>query len=80
MKAIVVMNGQFYSGENARDNKLNFSPERSKAVVVDERRLRDITKSVFNWSLDGTIDLRRFEVLEVNGGAKDAKVWESILL
>ena len=47
-----------------------------EAVVVDERRLRDITKSVFNWSLDGTIDLRRFEVLEVNGGAKDAKVRE----
>jgi len=67
MKAIVVMNGQFYAGENARDNKLNFSPDRKKAVIVDDRRLRQITKSVFNWSLDGTIELRRFEVLEVGG-------------
>lgn len=68
MKAIVVMNGQFYAGQN--DNKLNFSPDRKEAVIVDDRRLRDITKAVFNWGLDGAVDLRRFEVLEVGGGER----------
>lgn len=67
MKAIVVMNGQFYSGENAQENKLNFSPDRSKAVVVDERRLRFITRSVLGWFMAGEIELKRLEILEIGG-------------
>ena len=74
MKAIVVMNGQFYAGETVgEDHKLNFSPNRSKAVVVDERRLRYLTQVVFNWSMSGEIVLKRFEILEAGGG-KNAKV------
>jgi len=68
MKAIVVMNGQFYCGENAEKNTLDFTPDRSKAVVVDERRRRFITQCVLRWSMEGTIQLERFEILKVNGG------------
>ena len=65
------MNGQFYSGENTQENKLNFSPERSKAVIVDERRLRYITQTVLNWSMWGTIELKRLEILRIGGGKVD---------
>lgn len=67
MKAIVVMNGQFYTGENTEENKLNFSPERSKAVVVDERRLRYITQTVLRWFMGGEIELKRLEILRIGG-------------
>jgi len=68
MNAIVVMNGQFYSGENVQDNKLNFSPDRSKAVLVDERRLRFITQSVLRWFMNGEIELKRLEIIRIGGG------------
>jgi len=71
MKAIIVMNGQFYSGENAEDNTLNFSPDRSNAVAVDERRVRYITQTVLNWSMWGTIELQRLEILRISGGKAD---------
>ncbi len=71
MKAIIVMNGQFYSGENDQDNTLNFSPDRTKAVEVDERRLRYITQTVLNWSMWGTIELKRLEILKISGGKAD---------
>lgn len=79
MKAIVVMNGQFYAGENAQENTLTFSPDRSKAVIVDERRLRFIVQSVLRWNMSGEIELRRLEILKagekhVRIGGKDAKV------
>ena len=74
MKAIVVMNGEFYAGENVEDNKLNFSPDRKKAVMVDDIRLRFITQSVLNWSINGTIKLKRFEILEIGGGKKDVQM------
>lgn len=73
MKAIVVMNGQFYSGEDTQENKLNFSPDRSKAVVVDERRLRFITRSVLGWFMAGEIQLKRLEILEI-GGEKNVQM------
>ena len=69
MKAIVVMNGQFYSGESVgEDHKLNFSPDRSKAVVVDQRRLRYIVNSILRWFMADNIKLQRLEILEVTGG------------
>ena len=63
MESIVVMNGQFYAGENA--NKLNFSTNRKQAVIVDERRLRYITQSVLRWSMNREIELKRFEIFKV---------------
>lgn len=69
MKAIVVMNGQFYAGENTQDNTLVFSPERSKAVAVDDRRLRYITQTVLRWSMDRVIELKRLEILRIGGKA-----------
>jgi len=65
MKAIVVLNGQFYSGENTEENKLTFTPERSEAVIIDERRLRFIIKTITNWFMDGEIVLKRLEVLDI---------------
>jgi len=70
MKAIVVMNGQFYAGENTQDNTLVFNPDRSKAVEVDERRLRYITQTVLRWSMDKVIELQRLEILKIGGGKK----------
>lgn len=71
MKAIIVMNGQFYTGENTEDNTLNFSPDKSKAVIVDERRLRYITQTVLRWFMGGEIVLNRFEILRIGGGKTD---------
>lgn len=70
MKARVVLNGQYYTGENVQENKLIFSPNRSEAVVVDERRLRFITQSILRWFMDGEIVLQRLEILKA-GGEKD---------
>lgn len=67
MKAIVVMNGQFYSGENAEENTLTFSQNRSEAVVVDERRVRFIIQSILRWNMSGEISLRRLEILKAGG-------------
>ena len=73
-KAIIVMNGQFYCGETVgEDHKLNFSPERSKAVEVDQRRLRYIVNSILRWFMADNIKLQRLEILEA-GGNKNAKV------
>jgi len=74
MKSIVVMNGQFYSGENVQDNKLNFSRDKNQAVEVDERRLRYITRSIFGWFMSGEIKLNRLEIIEIDGGKKDVQV------
>jgi len=71
MKALVVMNGEFYAGENTRENKLIFIPDRSKAVVVDERRLRFIIQSIHRWFMTGEIKLKRLEILEIGGGKTD---------
>ncbi|MCO1599770.1 hypothetical protein [Desulfosporosinus nitroreducens] len=65
MKAIVVLNGQFYSGENTEENKLTFSSKRSDAVIIDERRLRFIIKTITNWFMDEEIVLKRLEVLDI---------------
>lgn len=68
MKAIVVMNGEFYAGEDADyPNKLMFTPNRKKAVVVDERRLRYITQNVLRWFMGGEIVLNRLEILRIGG-------------
>lgn len=65
MKAIVVLNGEFYSGENTEENTLIFSPHRKQAVVVDDRRLRYIMQTVVGWSVNGVKELKRLEVLKV---------------
>lgn len=70
-KAIIVMNGQFYAGEDTQNNTLVFTPDRSKAVIVDERRLRYITNTVFRWFMAGVIELKRFEILRIGGGKTD---------
>jgi len=74
MKAIVVLNGQFYSGENAEDNMLMFDNDRKNAIVVDERRVRFIAQSILRWFMGGTIELKRLEILEVGGKEKCANV------
>ena len=74
MKAIVVMNGEFYCGENIEKNELNFTPDRSKAVAVDERRLRYITQAVLRWFMSGVIELKRLEILRIGGDKKCANV------
>lgn len=64
MKAIVVLNGQYYCGENKEDNKLVFLPERAKAVAIDEKRLRFIVQSIYHWFRSGDIQLQRLEILK----------------
>ena len=64
MKAIVVMNGQFYSGEDTKENKLNFCQERANAVAVDERRVRFIVRTILGWFMSGEIKLQRLEILK----------------
>lgn len=69
MKAFVVMNGEYYCGENVEENKLNFSPDRSKAVVVDERRVSFIVQSILRWFLSGEIQMQRLEILRAQRGS-----------
>jgi hypothetical protein len=69
-KSIVVLNGEFYAGENTQENKLIFSPDRRKAVLVDERRERYITQTVSWWNMSGERKLKRYEVLEVKEEVK----------
>ncbi|EHQ92163.1 hypothetical protein [Desulfosporosinus youngiae] len=64
MKALVVLNGLYYAGENTQENKLIFRPNRSEAVVVDERRLRFIVQSILRWFMDRDIALQRLEILK----------------
>ena len=75
MKALIVLNGEYYAGENTKENKLVFEPERSKAVPVDERRLKFIISAISGWITDDVIKLRRLEVLwekRRSGGKNDA--------
>lgn len=64
MKHLVVLNGQYFAGKNTKDNKLVFVPDRSKAVKVDEKQLRFIIDSIYEWFMAGEIELKRVEVLE----------------
>jgi hypothetical protein len=66
-KSLVVLNGQYYCGENKEENKLVFLPERSKAIRVDERRVRFIIQSILRWNMSGEISLRRLEILKAGG-------------
>ncbi|KUO77218.1 MAG: hypothetical protein APF81_08375 [Desulfosporosinus sp. BRH_c37] len=70
MKARIVLNGEFYAGEDKEKNKLIFSPDRRKAVLVDERRERFITQTVLGWNMSGERKLKRYEVLEVKEETK----------
>ncbi len=70
MKSLLVLNGQFYAGENAEDNILMFDRDRKKAVAVDERRLRFIIQSILRWNMSGEIELKRLEILKAGGGGK----------
>ncbi|EGW36479.1 hypothetical protein [Desulfosporosinus sp. OT] len=65
MKHLLVFNGQYYAGENTEDNKLIFVSERSNAMPIDERRLRYIMQTIFNWFMAREIELKRIEVLKV---------------
>jgi len=64
MRSLVVLNGQYYAGENKEDNKLMFRPSRSKAVAVDERRVRFIVQSILRWFMNQDITLQRLEILK----------------
>jgi 5-keto 4-deoxyuronate isomerase len=72
-RSLVVLNGQYYCGENKEDNKLVFHPERAKAVAIDERRLRFIVQSIYYWFRSGEIQLQRLEILKV-GDSKNVSV------
>lgn len=63
MKALVVLNGDYYAGENKDENKLIFIPERAKAVPVDEKRLKFIIDAISGWVMNDVIQLKRLEVL-----------------
>lgn len=65
MKQLIVLNGQFYCGENKEDNKLMFDPDRSKAVAVDGRRVRFIVHNIYGWFRANEIKLQRLEILDV---------------
>ncbi|KLU66735.1 hypothetical protein DEAC_c14030 [Desulfosporosinus acididurans] len=65
MKHLLVLNGQYYSGENAAENKLVFKEGRSNAVAIDERRLRYLIQTIIGWFMSGEIELKRIEVLKV---------------
>lgn len=63
MKHLLVLNGKYYAGENTKENKLVFELERSKAVPVDEERLKFIVSTISGWVTDNEIQLKRLEVL-----------------
>lgn len=65
MKSFVVLNGQYYAGENAKENKLMFLEGRENAAAIDERRLRYILRTIIGWFMSGEIELKRIEVLKV---------------
>jgi hypothetical protein len=67
MKSLIVLNGEYYAGENTEDNTLVFLPDRKNAVVVDERRVRFIIQSILRWNMSGEISLRRLEILKAGG-------------
>jgi hypothetical protein len=73
-KSIVVLNGEFYAGENTKENKLIFSPDRKKAVLVDERRERYITQTVSWWNTSGERKLKRLEIIEVKEEAENVSI------
>ncbi len=70
-KSIIVLNGEFYAGENTQEDKLIFSPDRKKAVLVDERRERFITQTVSGWNMSGERKLKRLEIIEVKEETKN---------
>jgi len=72
-RSLIVLNGQYYAGENKEENKLVFLPERAKAVAIDERRLRFIVQSIYYWFRSGEIELNRLEILKT-GGVKNVSV------
>ncbi|HBV87021.1 MAG TPA: hypothetical protein DEF42_10305 [Desulfosporosinus sp.] len=63
MKALVVLNGQYFAGKNELDNKLIFEPERTKAMPVDDKDLKFIVQTVAGWVADNEIELHRLEIL-----------------
>lgn len=71
-RSLIVLNGQYYAGENKEDNKLVFESERDKAVAIDERRLRFIVRTICGWFISGEVPLQRLEILkaQVGGGKK----------
>lgn len=70
MKALIVLNGKYYAGENVKENKLVFEPERSKAMPVDEERLKFIVNTISGWVTDDEIQLGRLEILRSKGRTK----------
>ncbi|WP_407310967.1 hypothetical protein [Desulfosporosinus sp. SB140] len=70
MKALVVLNGQYYAGKNDQDNKLIFELERAKAVPVDDEGLKFIVQTVAEWVVDNEIELKRLEILRKKSQSK----------
>ena len=69
--SIIVMNGQFYSGETLNPRQINFSPDRKKAVEVDERRARYIVRNILGWFMAENFPLQRLEIIRANGNVEE---------
>lgn len=65
--SIIVMNGQFYSGETTEPRQINFTPDRKKAVEVDERRARYIVRNILGWFMAENFPLQRLEIIRASG-------------
>jgi len=63
MESLIVLNGQYYCGVNAVNNKLIFKPSRSEAVALSEDMKNSILHAIFGWVMDNEIKLKRLEVL-----------------
>jgi len=69
--SIIVMNGQFYSGETSEPRQINFTPDRKKAVEVDERRARYIVRNILGWFMAENFPLQRLEILGAKGEVEE---------
>jgi len=70
-KQVIVMNGQFYCGETLEPRQINFTPDRKKAVEVDERRLRYIVRNILGWFMAENFPLQRLEIIRASGKAEE---------
>jgi len=63
MNKILVVNGQFYAGEN------RFSGDKSKRVPIESQdKLNNVLCHVLGQVILGEIELKRIEIFEPGGG------------
>jgi len=67
IRSLIVMNGQFYSGETLEPRQINFTPDRKQAVEVDERRARYIVRNILGWFMAKNFPLQRLEIIRASG-------------